>query len=194
MSSDPLATDNSTKDVEPPFAPEQAWLQAIFQRLERPLIAYVMRLLGGDLEASRDCVQEAFLRLCREHRPHVEGHVDAWLFKTCRNRAMDHHRREARMKVDSDSLALAAVSAPNIDPNARLEQLDEKERLRQLIDRLPQREQEVLSLRLNQGLSYKQIAEILDLSVSNVGVLLHQAITKLRTQIHHTDQPCLRSR
>ncbi len=159
------------------------WLQATFERLERPLIAYAMRLLSGNVDVARDCVQESFLRLCRESRSHVEGHVDAWLFKTCRNRAMDHHRQEARMMIDSNSSALATATASTTEPAGYLAQREEKEQLHDLIARLPTREQEVLSLRLGQGLSYKQIAEITDMSVSHVGVMLHEAVTKLRTAL-----------
>ena len=157
------------------------WLQATFERLERPLIAYAMRLLSGNVDVARDCVQESFLRLCRESRSHVEGHVDAWLFKTCRNRAVDHHRQEARMMIDSNSSALATATASTTEPAGYLAQREEKEQLHDQIARLPTREQEVLSLRLGQGLSYKQIAEITDMSVSHVGVMLHEAVTKLRT-------------
>ena len=162
------------------------WLHATFERLERPLIAYAMRLLGGEVEVARDCVQESFLRLCRESRSHVEGHVDAWLFKTCRNRAMDHHRQEARMIIDSDSSALAMAQASTAEPGGYLSQREEQSRLHDHIAKLPTREQEVLSLRLGQGLSYKQIAEITDLSVSHVGVILHEAVTKLRTAMTGT--------
>ncbi len=156
------------------------WLHATFERLERPLIAYALRLLGGNVEAARDCVQESFLRLCRESQSNVEGHVDAWLFKTCRNRAMDHHRQEARMIIDSDSSALATALARSAEPAGHLAQREEQAKLQDQISRLPTREQEVLSLRLGQGLSYKQIAEITDMSVSHVGVILHEAVTKLR--------------
>ena len=159
----------------------RVWLHATFERLERPLIAYAMRLLNGNLEIARDCVQESFLRLCRERQSLVEGHVDAWLFKTCRNRAMDHHRKEARMMIDSDSTALATATAPASEPAGYLSKREEQEQLHDQISRLPTREQEVLSLRLAQGLSYKQIAEITDMSVSHVGVILHEAVTKLRT-------------
>ena len=157
------------------------WLHATFERLERPLIAYALRLLNGNVEAARDCVQESFLRLCRESQSNVEGHVDAWLFKTCRNRAMDHHRQEARMIIDSDSSALATAMARSAEPAGHLAQREEQAKLQDQIARLPTREQEVLSLRLGQGLSYKQIAEITDMSVSHVGVILHEAVTKLRT-------------
>jgi len=105
------------------------WLHATFERLERPLIAYAMRLLGGDVEVARDCVQESFLRLCSASQSHVEGHVDAWLFKTCRNRAMDHHRQEARMIIDSDSSALATVTASAAEPAGYLAQREEREHL-----------------------------------------------------------------
>lgn len=157
------------------------WLHATFERLERPLIAYAMRLLNGNVEIAQDCVQESFLRLCRESQSLVEGHVDAWLFKTCRNRAMDHHRKEARMLIDSDSTALATATSPVSEPAGYLSQREEQEQLHNQISRLPTREQEVLSLRLAQGLSYKQIAEITDMSVSHVGVILHEAVSKLRS-------------
>ena len=150
------------------------------------MIAYAMRLLGGNVDIARDCVQESFLRLCRESRSHVEGHVDAWLFKTCRNRAMDHHRQEARMMIDSNASALATVKAPSSEPMGYLSQREEHEQLHDQIAKLPTREQEVLSLRLAQGLSYRQIAEITDMSVSHVGVILHDAVTKLRTAMTGT--------
>lgn len=68
-------------------------------------------------------------------------------------------------------------------PNDSVVATEDKERLQQEIANLPIREQEVLVLRIQQGLSYKQIAEIMDLSVSHVGVLVHQAVTRLRVAI-----------
>ena len=93
------------------------------------------------------------------------------------------------MIIDSDSSALATVTASAVEPAGYLSQREEQEQLHLQIARLPTREQEVLSLRLGQGLSYKQIAEITDMSVSHVGVILHEAVTKLRTAMagpsHH---------
>ena len=85
------------------------------------------------------------------------------------------------MMFDSDSSALATVTASGAEPAGHLSQREEQEQLHLQIARLPTREQEVLSLRLGQGLSYKQIAEITDMSVAHVGVILHEAVTKLRT-------------
>lgn len=96
------------------------------------------------------------------------------------------------MMIDSDSMALAIATASTTEPAGYLSQCEEQEQLHHQISRLPTREQEVLSLRLGQGLSYKQIAEITETSVSHVGVILHEAVTKLRTAM--TGQPSLNAK
>ena len=58
--------------------------------------------------------------------------------------------------------------------------------LRQQVDELPTQQQEVLRLRLQDQLSYKQIAEVTGLSVSNVGYHIHQAVATLRRKISLT--------
>ena len=90
------------------------------------------------------------------------------------------------MIIDSNSSALVMAQASTAEPGGYLAQREEETRLHDQIAQLPTREQEVLSLRLGQGLSYKQIAEITDLSVSHVGVILHEAVTKLRTAMAGT--------
>ena len=52
--------------------------------------------------------------------------------------------------------------------------------LRQCIDELPERDREIVVLKFQNGLSYKDIAQITNLSVSNVGFIIHQSVNKLR--------------
>ena len=159
------------------------WLQSVFDRYQRPLVAYAWRLLGGDSEAARDCVQDTFLALCQQSRSAVDGHVDAWLFKSCRNRAMDYHRRETRMHLFTQSALVEPQSDPMTDPSVGLERSEEQQLVNDQIKLLPTREQELLALRLSHGMSYKQIAEITGLSTSNIGFILHQALMHLKTAI-----------
>ena len=74
---------------------------------------------------------------------------------------------------------------PDASPDAE-RQLAQKEAaagLLQHVASLPDRQQEVLRLKFNGGLSYRQIAEVTGLTVTNVGVTLHTAIGKLRKQM-----------
>ena len=53
---------------------------------------------------------------------------------------------------------------------------------RSLIDHLPPNQQEVIRLKFQQGFSYKEISRITQLSVTNVGFLIHTAVTRLRRE------------
>lgn len=174
---------SSEKSGETTADEHRRWLQAVFERYQRPLMAYAWRLLGGNTDSARDCVQDTFLALCQQSRSAVDGHVDAWLFKSCRNRAMDYHRRETRMHQTSQSALVEGQADPQADPTVGLERTEEQQLVEQQILQLPTREQELLSLRLAHGMSYKQIAEITGLTTSNVGFLLHQALMRLKTAL-----------
>jgi RNA polymerase sigma-70 factor, ECF subfamily len=170
-----------------PLEDRRLWLQSVFERLQQPLTAYALKLVNGDWSRAQDCVQEAFVRLCREDHEKVSAHVDAWLYRTCRNHAMDIHRKEARMTAHSDSAPLMDLASREDPPEHRIVKKEDQDRMSVQIAQLPKLEQEVVQLRLGEGLSYKQIAEITDLSVSHVGVLLHQAVKRLRNSLAQPD-------
>ena len=68
-------------------------------------------------------------------------------------------------------------------PDEHLDEQERHQRLGQELSRLSEQQQEILRLRLHGGLSYKQIAEVMDLTVTNVGYHLHQAIVTLRQRL-----------
>jgi RNA polymerase sigma-70 factor (ECF subfamily) len=97
---------------------------------------------------------------------------------------MDHHRQESHMAHSSHELATESIASLEADPQIAMAAKEQRESLEASIGRLPVLEKEAVLLRLGQGLSYKQIAQVMDLSVSHVGVLLHQALGKLRTAMN----------
>ena len=168
--------------------PPADWLEDLFSRLHRPLWHYVRRRVSGNSETASDIVQEAFVNLCQQPWPDIEPHATAWLYRLCRNRAIDVCRREGRMSAvhktiagDADVTALADQLQPAPD-----DALDEQERLTALrneLASLSEQQQEILRLRLQSGLSYKQIAEVMELTTTNVGYHLHHAIVTLRQRL-----------
>lgn len=157
--------------------PDTQWVVDALDRHERPLIRYAKWLLG-DVEMARDVVQETFLRLCREDRARVDGHLAAWLFTVCRNLALDAREKASR----SASLEHAEVPVVyDFD-----EQHDARQALGRVLDvleTLPRNQREVVYLKFQGGLSYKEIAAVTALSTSNVGFLLHKAVRAIRSHL-----------
>jgi RNA polymerase sigma-70 factor, ECF subfamily len=154
------------------------WVADSFVRYERPLLAYACRMLGGDFSAAQDAVQETFVRLCREDRAKIEARLAAWLFSVCRSRVIDMKRLKGVLPT-SDQATTVVDAEPS--PAAALEAIEQSDQMVRLLDELSPRQQEVLRLRLQAQLSYREIAEVTGLSVSNVGFHLHAAVRSLRT-------------
>lgn len=163
--------------------PPRGWIADRFDELESRLVAYVLRRIR-DADIARDVVQEAFVKLCQQSWPDIEPHAQAWLYKTCRNRAIDITRREGRMTKRHQGTDVATLhDRSRQQPDERLEQHEQLQRVQSQIRDLPERQQEILRLRLHDGLSYKQIAEVTGLTVTNVGYILHQTLHRLRGRL-----------
>ena len=146
------------------------------------MVRYAQRITA-DLEQARDVVQETFTQLCREEPGHVDGHLAQWLFTVCRNKALDVRRKENRMHPLSETMAEACPSREPSQETA-LEQHDTADMIFKRLATLPENQQEVVRLKFQNGLSYKEIATITKLSVTNVGYLLHTALSKLRDELN----------
>ena len=155
-------------------------LSALVDRYERPLLAYASRMLGGDWQGAQDAVQETFLRLCREDPTKIESRVAAWLFTVCRSRVIDMQRVKRPVPIDA-SVQTMPDQGPDVSQVAS--EAEEKVHLQQLLGDLTPRQQEVIRLRMQAGLSYKEIASVTGMTVSNVGFHLHEAVKSLHLQL-----------
>jgi RNA polymerase sigma-70 factor (ECF subfamily) len=159
-------------------APKSEWVAAALDRHEGPLTRYATWLLG-DLESARDVVQETFLRLCREDPARLGAHLAPWLFTVCRNLALDVREKAAR-SVPLDPCAIPPVAC---DLDQRHDERRALGRILDVLDTLPHNQREVVRLKFQSGLSYKDISAVTGLSVSNVGFLLHTAVRAIRRQL-----------
>jgi RNA polymerase sigma-70 factor (ECF subfamily) len=156
------------------------WILAAVDRYERPLTLYAARFVG-DAERARDVVQDAFLKMWQADREQIAGHLAQWLYTVCRNRALDEVRKDGRMTALDHSKAPPGEAKPaaGTEPSAA----EQSGQVLELLGTLPPNQQEVVRLKFQGGLSYKQIAEVMDLTVSHVGVLIHTAVKSIRQQM-----------
>ncbi|KAA1259313.1 ECF RNA polymerase sigma factor SigE [Rubripirellula obstinata] len=160
-------------------------LSGIIDRFERPLLAYASRMLDGDWQGAQDAVQETFLRLCREDPSKIESRVAAWLFTVCRSRVIDMQRTKRPVSVAMGPIDASVQTMPDDSPDASqiASDAEEQAKLQGLLDDLTPRQQEVIRLRMQAGLSYKEIASVTGMTVSNVGFHLHEAIKSLHGRL-----------
>jgi RNA polymerase sigma factor (sigma-70 family) len=157
---------------------KKAWLQQQISENESKLIRYV-KSLGLDLDLARDVVQDGFLKLWEQNEKEVRGHERQWLFTVCRNRAFDLLRKQKSHDAKNKSIAREAVGQ-TASPEEQMMQTSENEKLNQILEVLTPSEQEVLRLKFQQDLSYKEISAITGMTVNHVGVLIHNTVAKLR--------------
>lgn len=163
-----------------------AWLQAALTRFERPLLRYAVRLTG-DNERAREVVQDTFLKLWEADPDALDEGLASWLFTVCRNRAFDTRKKERRMKPFNKATDVEAVAEEGAGLMGRYESRQESSEILRALAHLSPNQREVVRLKFQNDLSYKEIAAITGLSVSNVGFLLHTALKELRKHVASQD-------
>lgn len=176
-----------------PTGESQAWVLEAVEAHEAALSRYARRLLD-DFDLASDAVQHAFVKLCGQSRDQLEGRVAPWLFRVCRNRALDHLRKAGREHAlgedpTTGAAADAAIPDPAAGPAARAEHADLTALLRDLLCDLPAAQRETIDLWC-EGLTYRQIAEVTGRQEGHVRVLAHRGLARLRS--HPRVQPLLK--
>ncbi len=149
----------------------------LYQRYFDRLHGYCQRRVGDHHEAE-ELAQEAFVKALRAMPSFAgERRFYPWMTVIAQRLCIDHHRRRARVEP-SDVVDLGSVEP---DYDALFDAVDH-EHLHRALARLAPRHREVLDLREQEGLSYTDIAQRLDVPVSTVEALLHRARKALRRE------------
>ncbi len=150
------------------------------ERLQAKLVRFSSRFFGGDIGRGHDVVQHAFLQLCRMGVEACPQNMDAWLFRVCRNRAIDLRRREDRQVTGQSGDWMDHMVDQRTPVGDKLSEHELFQLVQQRIANLPESQREAIELWSN-GFCYAEISKILERPESTVRVLVHRALTKLRT-------------
>ena len=152
-------------------------------RYERLLIRFVANFLR-DETAAQDIVQETFLRVAKKpSRLLGVNSCHNWLLRIARTLSIDHLRRLVRTRKLTRSLEVATVEVEASTAGEKLEVVERKSRVRNEISQPRPRLRLVMLLKVQEGKSYREIAEITGLTVTNVGYLIHQAMQTLKVRL-----------
>ena len=158
-------------------------LRILVERWERPVFAFLVRMLGSPEEAE-DLCQDTFMKVIKaadRYRP--DGKFQSWLFRVAGNQARSRLRRRKilRWLPLTDDYDNATSQGPDaLDTMAGQE---ERDMVQEAMARLPERQRQAIVLKQYHDMSYQEIAEAMDTSVSSVQMLLHRAMTALKKDL-----------
>jgi RNA polymerase sigma-70 factor (ECF subfamily) len=169
---------NQPQDKGHPL-PDDLDLEGVMEQYQTSLLRYATRVLNNPT-AAQDVVQETFIRL-HANRESLKGRrssLKGWLFQTTHNAAVDYIRRESRRRLlyqrqarEAEYLTPTRYYEPDRD--------EQQEQVLRCLNILKPKEREVLVLRLQEGMSYREIAAVIRRSEGYVGTLIHTATKKL---------------
>jgi RNA polymerase sigma-70 factor (ECF subfamily) len=164
-------------------------LRTLYERFGRITFGFLVNALG-DRAAAEDVQQQVFFEVWQraDRYDPSRGKLLTWVMTIARSRAIDHLRRRVPEPLDPDVAARAAESGgPQGDE--RIEQLAEQWRMRELLDRLPKAEADLLRLRFYGELSQSEIAERDGIPLGTVKTRMFSGLRRLRELIDEEERP-----
>lgn len=167
-------------------------LPSLINEYQTPLLRYVRRLIHRS-EDAEDIVQEAFMRLHRTAERDGWDSIQStasWLFRVSHNLSMDMRRKrqrrgKARDRVVADSQATQQHNTPP-DAVEHMVSVESTRRALAELDNLPEDQQQVVRLKVIDGLTLREVGDVLNLSIGNVHYRLNRGLAELARRLKET--------
>lgn len=152
----------------------------LYRRYLDRIYSYAFYQLGDHHEA-QDVTARTFLSALRAIGTFQDEGASfrAWLFRIARNAIANAHRSRARRRTEPMEAIAVEPLAPDSDPAGLSLRAEEARRIRTALAQLPDERRQVVLLRFADGLSAREIGQVLDRSEGAVRVLLHRALREL---------------
>jgi RNA polymerase sigma-70 factor (family 1) len=167
---------------------DSAAFEELVERHQRLVIGTVSRMLGNHSDAE-DIAQQVFVRVWKSAKRYVpRAKFTTWLLKITRNLVFNELRRRSRhaqvsLQSETEEEERPIRDEHAISPDASMLEQELQKAIDSAIARLPETQRMAVILRRYEELSYEEIAETLDQSVSAVKSLLFRARTELRESL-----------
>jgi RNA polymerase sigma-70 factor (ECF subfamily) len=151
----------------------------LLNRFEKPLLNFIYKFIGNRTEAE-DLTQDVFVKVYQAKKYYYpKGALKSWLYTIAANMCLNYKRK--KMPISFDEKIYAAQENPS--PEETLEKNEKTQLIKNALAKLPKNQRLVLILAKFENRSYKEIADILDCSVSSVESLLFRARQNLKKML-----------
>jgi len=160
--------------------------EQLMRKHQKSVINTIYRFIGNGAEAE-ELAQEVFLKVynsVQKYKPKAK--FSTWLYKIVTNLCLNELRRKRFEPVSLDDLAEETndfIDAKQIPPDIALERKELVIRVKKAVESLPEKQRMALILREYDGLSYKEIAEVMGCSVASIQSRLQRAKATLKEKL-----------
>lgn len=153
----------------------------LYDKYYDQIYRYVYRRAGGDKDVTHDLVSQTFMDALSHIKSFTwQGYpFSSWLYKIAHNNVIKWYRKANKSHYVPIEEA-RGVSDENRGQEALTDAVIAKEQIDEMMAQLNNDEREILRLKFFEGLSNIEIAEIMDLSVSNIGVKVFRTLKKAK--------------
>ncbi|MGM1048083.1 MAG: RNA polymerase sigma factor [Bacillota bacterium] len=154
----------------------------LFKTYQSSLYLYLYRMCGSK-ETAEELVQETFYRAMEWMKTEHREYARAWLYKVARHLFIDWYRKhpgEVQMRREIET---QETDNTYPTPEKAFAASERKIRVAKVMSRLPEQYRTILLLREMNGLSYRELGEILDISLDQVKVTLYRARERFKTEL-----------
>ena len=159
---------------------ERSAFDQLVRRHQKPLYYLALRYVKNEADA-KDILQKSCLRAYKAlGRFRGESSVRTWLFRIVINLSLNHIRdnsRKRKCEIEEDTIWEKPVGASRVINQERAKEI------RQAIEKLPQKQRNVLELRIYNEMSFKEVAQTLGCTENAAKVNFHHAVKRLRKDI-----------
>jgi len=152
---------------------------ALFDEFREPLLRYLSSA-GMAFPDCEDVIQETFFALFQHlHGAKCRDNLRGWLFRVAHNLALKRQYRTRRdLELPADAGAENSVIDPNASPEDQAAGSQTRQRLLAVVQALPEQDRRCLLLR-SEGLRYREIARILNMSLGGVSLSLARSLARV---------------
>jgi RNA polymerase sigma-70 factor, ECF subfamily len=154
-------------------------LETLFERYEPTLFPFLLGLLR-DHQLAEDALQETFIKTLTRVAEIDPERFRGWLFTVGYREAMQLRRKDKRIRTGEAEL-FHQLADPLPGGAEQAESSDEHRRLRQLLEKLPRAQREVIVARIYHGKRFKEIANELGCPLNTALARMHEGLKKLRS-------------
>lgn len=162
---------------------QQEYFGLLYEKYFEQIFRFVFKRLGGDEETAGDLTQQTFIKAMANMEKYTDMGLpfSSWLYRIAQNEVSMHFRSSKKIVMVSVDQQAVLGLLTEVNTTHRMS-MEEQEKLVQLLNGLDQEHCDLIELRYFQGISFREISEIYNITEANAKMRVYRILEKLKSK------------